>query len=138
AAAIVSSPRIFNNLPVPPRNEERAAIDAAARAAAATAAAGGRGEAPPAPSAPPAPPTGPNQCHDITVYPELGLAGGACAGLGLLLDIKDAQHPVRIDMAADQNMSFWHSATFNNEGTKVLFSDEWGGGSQPRCRSTDK
>src|ERR1051326_8855601 len=30
-AAIVSSPRIFNNLPAPPRNEERAAIDEAAR-----------------------------------------------------------------------------------------------------------
>src|SRR6185436_5973018 len=64
--------------------------------------------------------------------------GGACAGLGLLLDIKDAANPVRIDMAADANMSFWHSATFNNDGTKVLFSDEWGGGGQPRCRATDK
>jgi hypothetical protein len=72
------------------------------------------------------------------VYPELGLAGGACAGLGLLLDIKDADNPFRIDMVGDANMSFWHSATFSNDGTKVLFSDEWGGGSQPRCRSTDK
>ncbi len=70
----------------------------------------------------------PNQCHDITVYPEIGLAGGACAGLGLLLDIHDAAHPLRIDFAADANMSFWHSATFNNDGTKVLFTDEWGGG----------
>src|SRR5262249_34960291 len=34
-AAIVSSPRIFNNLPVAPRNEERAKIDEATRAAAA-------------------------------------------------------------------------------------------------------
>jgi hypothetical protein len=68
----------------------------------------------------------------------MGLAGGACAGLGLLLDIHDAAHPVRLDMAADANMSFWHSATFSNDGTKVLFSDEWGGGSQPRCRATDK
>jgi hypothetical protein len=129
SAAIVSSPRIFNSLPVPPRNEERAAIDAAARVEGAR---GGRG------NTPPAPPTGPNQCHDITVYPQIGLAGGACAGLGLLLDIHDAARPYRIDMAADANMSFWHSATFNNDGTKVLFSDEWGGGSQPRCRATDK
>ena len=83
-------------------------------------------------------PTGPNQCHDITVYPEVGLAGGACAGLGLLLDIRDAAHPVRIDMAADANMSFWHSATFSNDGKKMLFTDEWGGGGQPRCRATDK
>ena len=152
-AAIVSSPRIFNGLPVPPRNEERAALDAASRgnrggAAGAGGAAGERGAAPGAAaaagSAAPAnrgnqgPPTGPNQCHDITVYPELGLAGGACAGLGLLLNIKDAANPTRTDMAADANMSFWHSATFSNDGTKVLFSDEWGGGGQPRCRATDK
>ena len=82
--------------------------------------------------------TGPNQCHDITVYPEIGLAGGACGGYGLLLDIKDVTSPKRIDQAADINMSFWHSATFSNDGTKILFSDEWGGGSQPRCRDTDK
>jgi len=84
------------------------------------------------------PNTGPNQCHDITVYPEIGLAGGACGGYGLLLDIKDVAHPQRIDQTADINMSFWHSATFNNDGTKILFSDEWGGGGQPRCRETDK
>jgi hypothetical protein len=82
--------------------------------------------------------TGPNQCHDITVYPEIGLAGGACGGYGLLLDITDVPNPKRIDEAADINMSFWHSATFSNDGDKVLFSDEWGGGSQPRCRETDK
>ena len=82
--------------------------------------------------------TGPNQCHDITVYPEIGLAGGACGGYGLLLDISDVANPKRIDEAADINMSFWHSATFSNDGDKVLFSDEWGGGSQPRCRDTDK
>ena len=84
------------------------------------------------------PPTGPNQCHDITVYPEIGLAGGACAGLGLLLDIRDVAHPKRVDFVADPNMSFWHSATFSNDGKKVLFTDEWGGGSAPRCRDTDK
>jgi hypothetical protein len=137
-AAIVSSPRIFGNLPVPPRSAERDEIDAKARAAAAAAAeaAGrpGRGRG----NATPAPPSGPNQCHDITVYPEIGLAGGACAGLGLLLDIRDAAHPVRLDAASDANMSFWHSATFSNDGKKILFTDEWGGGSQPRCRSTDK
>ena len=81
---------------------------------------------------------GPTQCHDITVYPAIGLAGGACGGYGLLLDIRDPAHPVRIDAAADSNFSYWHSATFNNDGTKVLFSDEWGGGGQPKCRATDK
>ena len=84
------------------------------------------------------PPSGPNQCHDITVYPDIGLAGGACGGYGLLLDIREVAHPIRIDAAADINMSFWHSATFSNDGTKVLFTDEWGGGTQPRCRETDK
>ena len=81
---------------------------------------------------------GPTQCHDITVYPGIGRAGGACGGYGLLLDITDPAHPRRIGAAADSNFSFWHSATFNNDGTKVLFSDEWGGGLQPRCRVTDK
>jgi hypothetical protein len=143
-AAIVSSPRIFQGLPVAPRNEERAAQDERDRQAAAAAAAarGERGRGGPGGAGQgrgnQGPPTGPNQCHDITVYPEIGLAGGACGGLGLLLDIHDPEHPVRLDAAADANMSFWHSATFNNDGTKLLFSDEWGGGGQPRCRVTDK
>ena len=82
--------------------------------------------------------SGPTQCHDITVYPAIGLAGGACAGYGLLLDIRDPVRPVRIGAVSDSNFSYWHSATFNNAGTKLLFSDEWGGGSQPKCRKTDK
>ena len=81
---------------------------------------------------------GPQQCHDITVYPAVGLAGGACGGYGILLDISDAKNPKRMYAASDTNFSFWHSATFSNDGSKVLFTDEWGGGSAPRCRSTDK
>jgi len=81
---------------------------------------------------------GPDQCHDITVYPAIGLAGGACAGYGLLLDIHDVAHPRRIGAVSDSNFSYWHSATFNNDGTKLLFSDEWGGGGQPKCRATDR
>jgi len=77
------------------------------------------------------------QCHDITVYPALGLAGGACEGHGLLLDISDPVNPYRLDAVADTNFAYWHSATFNNDGTKILFSDEWGGGGAPKCRSTD-
>jgi hypothetical protein len=88
--------------------------------------------------APGAPAPGPTQCHDITVYPAIGRAGGACGGYGLLLDITDVVNPKRIGAVSDSNFSFWHSATFNNDGTKLLFSDEWGGGSQPRCRATDK
>ena len=141
-AAITTSPRIFNDLAPPPRRVETRdgtpttpeALAAAAAAAAATPTPGGR----PAAAPPARPNTGPNQCHDITVYPDIGLAGGACGGYGLLLNIREVAHPQRIDAASDINMSFWHSATFNNDGTKLLFSDEWGGGSQPRCRDTDK
>lgn len=126
-AAIVSSPRIFNDLTAPPRHAE--VMDSAARARAAR--------------RPPRPGSnirnaGPTQCHDITVYPAIGLAGGACGGYGLLLDISNVANPVRVGAVADSNFSFWHSATFSNDGSKILFTDEWGGGTQPRCRSTDK
>ena len=82
--------------------------------------------------------TGPNQCHDITVYPAIGLAGGACGGYGILLDIRDPAHPRRLAAVSDSNFSYWHSATFNNDGTQILFTDEWGGGGGPKCRSFDK
>ena len=83
------------------------------------------------------PGAGPSQCHDITVYPEIGLAGGACGGYGFLLDISDPVNPERVGAVSDENFSYWHSATFNNDGTKVLFTDEWGGGGAPKCRATD-
>jgi hypothetical protein len=83
------------------------------------------------------PAPGPTQCHDITVYPAIGLAGGACGGYGLLLDISDPANPVRIGAVSDSNFAYWHSATFNNDGTKILFTDEWGGGGQPKCRASD-
>ena len=78
-----------------------------------------------------------DQCHDITVFAELGLAAGACSGNGLLLDVSDPKNPVRLDDVADKNFAYWHSATFNNDGTKVVFTDEWGGGTRPRCRASD-
>jgi hypothetical protein len=80
---------------------------------------------------------GPTQCHDITVYPAIGLAGGACEGYGLLLDISDPVNPTRIGAVSDSNFSYWHSATLNNDGSKILFSDEWGGGGGPKCRAND-
>jgi hypothetical protein len=90
------------------------------------------------PGEPGKPKPGPTQCHDITVFPAIGLAGGACEGYGLLLDIRNPTAPVRIAAVADSNFSYWHSATFNNDGTKVLFSDEWGGGGQAKCRDSDR
>lgn len=79
-----------------------------------------------------------SRCHDITVYSAIGLAAGACSGNGILLDIRDPANPKRIAAVTDPNFAFWHSATFNNDGSRVLFSDEWGGGTAPRCRTTDK
>jgi len=182
-AAIVASPRIFNNLAAPARHGETAQDRAEAAAAAAAARArgaytvvvqgtervapnqfinpmldsiaraNGRTAANGADSAAlrsglqtivdnmfggqEAQRRGPTQCHDITVYPGIGLAGGACEGYGMLLDISNPANPVRIAAVADSNFSYWHSATFNNDGTKVLFSDEWGGGGQAKCRASD-
>ncbi len=186
-AAIVSSPRIFNDLVAPARHgEAKEDIAAAANAAAAARARGeftasyegtemvlpsnftgpmldsvvrsnGRTTATAADSAAlrsalpgivakmfgdshagPGPRPGPTQCHDITVFPAIGLAGGACEGYGLLIDIRDPVNPRRIGAVADSNFSYWHSATFNNDGSKILFSDEWGGGGQAKCRATDR
>ncbi|MEO5511177.1 MAG: hypothetical protein ABIV28_03110, partial [Longimicrobiales bacterium] len=182
AAAIVSSPRIFNDLVGPPTHgaapddlaeiakaRARGAfiadvfgeqfvlpdqmikpmLDSVAKARGATAAtsvdsaalrsalpgiiAKMIGEAPNAKG----PKPGPTSCHDITVYPAIGLAGGACEGYGLLIDITDPANPRRIAAAADSNFSYWHSATFNNDGSKVLFSEEWGGGGGAKCRASD-
>ncbi|HJU75987.1 MAG TPA: hypothetical protein VJ717_19750 [Gemmatimonadaceae bacterium] len=185
AAAIVASPRIFNDLVAPPRHGEaqedilanRRRVDSARAAGGFIASVngvdqiigggflrslldslvkvrGGTGAPTGADSATlrtnlqsivdkivgaqgPQQRTGPTQCHDITVYPALGLAGGACEGYGFLLDISDPVNPRRIGAVADSNFAYWHSATFNNDGTKILFSDEWGGGGGPKCRAND-
>jgi hypothetical protein len=79
-----------------------------------------------------------NTCHDITSYPALGIAAGACQGNGILLDIRNPVKPRRIDAVADPNFSYWHSATLSNDGSTVVFTDEWGGGTSARCRATDK
>jgi hypothetical protein len=82
-------------------------------------------------------PAATNQCHDITVYSRMGLAAGACSGNGILLDIQDPVHPKRVDAVNDPNYSYWHSASFSNDGSKVVFTDEWGGGLGARCRQND-
>ncbi len=78
-----------------------------------------------------------DQCHDITVFPALKIAAGACSGNGILFDIADPLNPKRIDAVTDPTFAYWHSATFNNDGTKVIFTDEWGGGGRPRCKASD-
>ena len=78
-----------------------------------------------------------SRCHDITAYPDIGLAAGACSGNGILLDISDPLNPVRLDEVVDPGFAYWHSATFNHDGTKVIFTDEWGGGGRARCRASD-
>ena len=115
-AAVVTGARVFDGLAPSERRAEAAARP-------------GRG--------PGGEHTGPNQCHDITTYPDVGLAGGACQGYGILLDIRDPANPRRLSAVADTNFATWHSVTFSNDGSKVLWTDEWGGGSAPRCRATD-
>lgn len=116
-AQIVSSPRIFSN-------QQTGALNGLSNG-------GSHGKDGPAK------PQDTDQCHDITVYTALGLAAGACSGNGILLDIKDPAHPKRIDAVNDSNYAYWHSASFSNDGKKVVFTDEWGGGLGARCRPND-
>jgi hypothetical protein len=122
SAAVVSEPRLFTD-------PATGAID-------------GLQNQLPTPLHPSGAPWGPSPitdaCHDITTFPELGLAAGACEGNGILIDISDPANPVRIDEVADPNFAYWHSATLSNDGTKVIFTDEWGGGTAARCRTTDQ
>lgn len=181
AAAIVNSPRIFNDLVAPPEHgmapEDLKVIDEAKARGAFIAEFGGQAQVLPnqfvnpmldsivaarggsgAPTAADSAALreyipilvarftgqsedgarmGPTQCHDITVYPAIGLAGGACEGYGLLLDISDPADPKRLAAVADSNFAYWHSATFNNDGSSIIFTDEWGGGGGPKCRASD-
>ncbi|MDZ4257694.1 MAG: hypothetical protein U0974_02995 [Gemmatimonadales bacterium] len=114
---------------VPLANPEQAAVVTGARiftGLAGAARRGGRNAAP----------TGPRNCHDVTAYPAMGLLAGACASYGILVDISDPENPVRLDAVSDTNFSLWHTAVFSNDGSKVLFTDEWGGGTQPMCQAT--
>ena len=113
-AKVVSSPRVFMD----PRTGAAAGLNSAAV----------HGKGDPSPT---------DQCHDITVYSAIGLAAGACSGNGILLDIKDPANPKRIDAVNDPNYAYWHSASFSNDGKKVVFTDEWGGGLGARCRAND-
>ena len=115
-AKVVSSPRIF----IDPRTGALNGLN--------NGGSHGKGEEKPADT---------NQCHDITVYSAIGLAAGACSGNGIVLDIKDPVHPKRLDAVNDTNYSYWHSASFSNDGSKVVFTDEWGGGLGARCRPND-
>ena len=121
-AAIVSEPRLFAD-PV-------------------TGAFNGLQNSPPTPTHPSGMNWGPtpitDACHDITAFPEIGLAAGACEGNGILIDISDPANPVRVDEVSDPNFAYWHSATLSNDGTKVIFTDEWGGGTGARCRPQDQ
>lgn len=123
-STVVTGARIFTGLDAAPRAAGRPA----------------RGRpAPTAPGAAPAPPpapTGPRNCHDVTVYPERHLLAGACGSYGLLVDIRNPEKPVRLSAVADTNFSLWHTAVFSNDGRKVVFTDEWGGGTSPMCQKS--
>jgi len=122
-AKIVTAARVFAGMEAAPRRTEAAGGGGR----------GGRGGAADATGRR----AGPNQCHDITTYPAVGLAGGACQGYGILIDISKPAEPRRLSAVSDTNFATWHSVTFSNDGSKVLWTDEWGGGTQPRCRASD-
>jgi hypothetical protein len=79
--------------------------------------------------------SGPRNCHDVTAYPAMGLLAGSCGSHGLLVDVSNPEKPVRLDAVADTNFSLWHTAVFSNDGSKVVFTDEWGGGTSPNCQA---
>jgi hypothetical protein len=79
--------------------------------------------------------TGPRNCHDVTAYPAMNLLAGACSSYGILVDISNPERPLRLDAVADTNFSLWHTAVFSNDGSKVVFTDEWGGGTSPNCQA---
>jgi hypothetical protein len=123
-AEVVGGARIFTGLGAAPRAASRPARG------------GGRNRAPNDSAAPPPPPTGPRNCHDVTAYPAVGLLAGACGSYGLLVDISNPEKPVRLAAKADTNFSLWHTAVFSNDGKKVVFTDEWGGGTSPMCQAS--
>jgi hypothetical protein len=116
-SAVIGYARIFEELPRPPGRAGVAAPDAAP--------AGGRDA------------FGPRGCHDLTSFPEYHLVAGACGSFGILLDVRNPERPVRLDALSDVNFSLWHTAVFSNDARKVVFTDEWGGGTSPRCRVND-
>jgi hypothetical protein len=122
AAEVVTGARIFTNMVPAPRRTAQAGGRGGR---------GGRGGG----ATPPAP-TGPRNCHDVTAYPSVGLLAGACGSYGLLVDIKNPEKPVRLDAVSDTNFSLWHTAVFSNDGSKLVFTDEWGGGTSPMCQAS--
>ncbi|MBK7831697.1 MAG: hypothetical protein IT358_06185 [Gemmatimonadaceae bacterium] len=120
-AEVVTGARIFTGLDAAPRAAGRPQR--------------GRPAAAGAPTTPPPAPTGPRNCHDVTAYPAAKLLAGACGSYGLLVDVSNPEKPVRLDARADTNFSLWHTAVFSNDGKKVVFTDEWGGGTSPMCQA---
>jgi hypothetical protein len=151
-AEVVTGARIFTGMTPAPRGAGRGARGGGGRGGAAAgdtaggrAGRGGRGAggagagaagAAVAGAAAPPPQYGPRNCHDVTSYPAMNLLAGACGSYGLLVDISNPERPVRLDAASDTNFSLWHTATFSNDGSKVVFTDEWGGGTGPMCQAT--
>jgi hypothetical protein len=149
-AEVVTGARIFTGMtPAPRRSGGRGGrggrggggavaggAGAAGAGAASGAVTGGAGAVAGGAATPAAPQYGPRNCHDVTAYPAMNLLAGACSSYGLLVDISNPEKPVRLDAAADTNFSLWHTAVFSNDGSKVVFTDEWGGGTSPNCQAT--
>jgi len=132
-AEVVTGARIFTNMVPAPRRAARSAGGGGGRQRAVATDTSARAAVQQAPSPQP---TGPRNCHDVTAYPAMNLLAGACGSYGLLVDISNPEKPVRLDAKADTNFSLWHTAVFSNDGSKVVFTDEWGGGTSPNCQAT--
>ena len=136
-AAVVTGARIFTGLePAATSAMRREQMEERAAQRAARLAAGGQQQGGARQAGDPLRSTGPRNCHDVTAYPYLHLLAGACASYGLLVDVTNPEKPVRLDAKADTNFSLWHTAVFSNDGSKVVFTDEWGGGTSPMCQAT--
>jgi hypothetical protein len=129
-AEVVTGARIFTGMTPAPTSAARASRGGNRGGR------GGRGGTPTDTTLPAPPPTGPRNCHDVTAYPQMHLLAGACASYGLLVDVSNPEKPVRLDAKADTNFSLWHTAVFSNDGSKVVYTDEWGGGTAPNCQAT--
>jgi hypothetical protein len=139
-AEVVTGARIFTGLDAAPTSSARREAQANRGGRGGRGGRGARGgdstQVRPQGAPDPRQPTGPRNCHDVTAYPAIHLLAGACASYGLLVDISNPEKPVRLDARADTNFSLWHTAVFSNDGSKVVFTDEWGGGTGPMCQAT--
>ena len=82
-------------------------------------------------------PTTPRNCHDVTSYPAMNMLLASCQTHSILVDITNPEKPIRINALVDtNNYQGRHTAAFSNDGTKLIQTEEWGGGTGPMCQAS--